>query len=63
MGHLRANGYTRSYLWTTNELFAAAGIYHKMGYTLTEEVSSSAFGKPLKEQRYDMTLISAFILP
>ena len=56
MDHLRENGYKRSYLWTTNELFIAAGIYRKMGYTLTEEITSNAFGKPLKEQRYDMIL-------
>jgi len=54
--HLKQKGYQSSFLWTTNELFTAAHIYKKMGYTLTEEVESTAFGKPLKEQRYDLVL-------
>ena len=54
--HLEENGYKSAYLWTTNELGTAAHIYKKMGFTLTEEVESTAFGKPLKEQRYDLTL-------
>jgi peptidyl-dipeptidase Dcp len=49
-------GYTSSYLWTTNELSAAAHLYAKHGFRLTEEKDSTAFGKPLKEQRYDLTL-------
>ena len=56
MDHLKVNGYKSSFLWTTNELFTAAHIYKKMGYTLTEEVPSTAFGKQLKEQRYDFVL-------
>jgi len=56
MEFLREKGYTRSYLWTTNELFAAANIYNKMGFRLTDEIASDSFGKPLKEQRYDLIL-------
>jgi peptidyl-dipeptidase Dcp len=56
MMYLREKRYQRSYLWTTNELFTAASIYKKMGFTLSEELSSEAFGKPLKEQRYDLNL-------
>jgi peptidyl-dipeptidase Dcp len=58
MAHLQKNGYKRSYLWTTHELFTAANIYRKMGFSLSEEIASTAFGKPLKEQRYDMVLRS-----
>lgn len=49
-------GYTSSYLWTTDELPAAASLYTKHGFTITEEVESSAFGKPLKEVRYDLII-------
>jgi ribosomal protein S18 acetylase RimI-like enzyme len=46
--------YTSCYLWTTNEQTTAALLYKKFGFTLTEEFESSAFGKLLKEQRYDL---------
>jgi len=54
MNHLRKNDYKNAYLWTTGELFVAAHIYRKMGFVLAEELDSDAFGKPLKEQRYEM---------
>jgi ribosomal protein S18 acetylase RimI-like enzyme len=50
-------GYTSSYLWTTKELPAAASLYKKYGFTLTEEFESSAFGKKVTEQRYDLNVI------
>jgi ribosomal protein S18 acetylase RimI-like enzyme len=53
---LKKSGYTSSYLWTTNELTAAAHLYKQHGFELTEEKESSAFGKLLKEQRYDLVL-------
>ncbi len=56
MEYLMKKGYQRSYLWTTDELFAAANIYRKMGFILTKEIASEAFGKSLKEQRYDLFL-------
>lgn len=46
--------YTSSYLWTTSELDAAASLYKRYGYYLTEEKDSSAFGKKVREQRYEM---------
>lgn len=55
MDFLRKCGYSASYLWTTHELSAAAFLYKRVGFKLTEEKESSAFGKPLKEQRYDLT--------
>lgn len=51
---LKSVGYTSSYLWTTNELPSAAHLYKKFGFVLTEEKHSTAFGKPLVEQRYDL---------
>ncbi len=56
MEYLKEKDYKSSYLWTTNELIAAAHIYKKMGFKLTEEFESTAFGKPVKEQRYDLIL-------
>jgi len=56
MDFLQACGYKTSYLWTTHELHAAAALYKRLGFQLTEEKESSAFGKPLIEQRYDLTL-------
>jgi ribosomal protein S18 acetylase RimI-like enzyme len=53
---LKKSGYTSSYLWTTNELTAAAHLYKQHGFELTEEKESTTFGKLLKEQRYDLVL-------
>ena len=49
-------GYKASYLWTTHELITAAALYKKMGFKQTEQKESTAFGKPLIEQRYDLIL-------
>jgi peptidyl-dipeptidase Dcp len=56
MNFLRECGYKASYLWTTHELFTAALLYKRLGFQLTEEKESAAFGKPLREQRYDLVL-------
>jgi peptidyl-dipeptidase Dcp len=56
MDFLRERGYKKSYLWTTHELGIAAFLYKRLGFTLTEEKESTAFGKPLMEQRYDLIL-------
>jgi peptidyl-dipeptidase Dcp len=46
-------GYTASYLWTTSELYTAASLYRRLGFTLVEEKTSTAFGeKPVIEQKY-----------
>lgn len=54
LNFLNQRGYSSSYLWTTNEQDTAARLYKKFGFKLTEEKESNAFGKPLKEQRYDL---------
>ena len=54
MDHLQSAGYRHSYLWTTHELGTAAALYKRHGFRLTEEKQSEAFGKPLREQRYDL---------
>ena len=56
MEFLAQGGYTSSYLWTTHEQTTAASLYQQYGFTLTEEKNSSAFGKPLREQRYEFTV-------
>lgn len=56
MDFLRECGYQKSYLWTTHELTTAANLYKRSGFQLTEEIESTSFGKPLREQRYDLFL-------
>jgi peptidyl-dipeptidase Dcp len=56
MEFLKACGYSKSYLWTTHELYTAAHLYKKHGFVLEEEKESLAFGKPLKETKYTLTL-------
>ena len=56
MDFLRECGYKKSYLWTTHELSTAASIYKRVGFQLTEEKETTSFGKPLREQRYDLIL-------
>ena len=56
MDSLRECGYRKSYLWTTHELETAAFLYKRLGFQLTEEKESTSFGKPLREQRYDLVL-------
>lgn len=56
MDFLQECGYKESYLWTTHELLAAASLYKRRGFNLTEEKESTSFGKPLTEQRYDLIL-------
>lgn len=53
---LQQCGYKESYLWTTHELSTAARLYKRHGFQLTEEKESTAFGKALREQRYDLVL-------
>jgi GNAT superfamily N-acetyltransferase len=53
MDFMTARGYRSSYLWTTHELGAAASLYMRYGFRLAEQTESGAFGKQLREQRYD----------
>jgi GNAT superfamily N-acetyltransferase len=56
MDFLRECGYSESYLWTTHELTTAVSLYKRVGFKLTEEKESTTFGKPLREQRYDLSV-------
>ena len=53
MDFLQAKDYKSAYLWTTSEQIAAATLYERYGFKLTEEKESDAFGKSLIEQRFD----------
>ena len=48
--------YESSYLWTTQELSTAAHLYMKYGFELTEEKASTAFGKLVVEQKYELVV-------
>ena len=54
---MKEKKYRSSYLWTTHELHTAASLYTRHGFKLTEEKESVAFGKSLREQRYDLLII------
>ncbi len=56
MEQLRVLGYRSSYLLTVDELSAAASLYKRHGFVLAHESPFTDFGKPLKEQRYELTL-------
>ena len=56
MTWLKEHDYHSSYLWTTNEQETAAELYKKLGFKLMEEHDYTAFGKLLKEQRYELIL-------
>jgi ribosomal protein S18 acetylase RimI-like enzyme len=48
-------GYASSYLWTTSDLTAAAGLYKKFGFQLTEEKPTDSFGKKaVLMQKYEL---------
>lgn len=57
LGFMNERGVKSAYLWTTEEQHAAIALYQKFGFKLTEESTSATFGKPIKERRYDLTLV------
>jgi peptidyl-dipeptidase Dcp len=56
LNFLHQGKYRSSFLWTTEEQKSAAKLYKKSGFILTEEKFSDAFGKKVKEQRYDLKM-------
>lgn len=56
LNFLEEHNYQSCFLWTTEEQKTAAGLYKKSGFILSEEKKSDAFGKKVKEQRYDLIL-------
>ncbi len=47
-------GYRSTFLWTTDEQEAAIALYERIGFRLTDAKSSTAFGRRLRELRYDL---------
>ena len=56
MQHLKNKRFSSAYLWTTHEQEAAANLYKRFGFVLTDEKHSESFGKPLFEQKYELQL-------
>ena len=54
MEFLKEKNYRSSYLWTTRELDSAISLYTRHGFKLSEEKQSTAFGRLVTEQRYDL---------
>jgi len=48
--------YRNVFLWTTNELKIATNLYIRYGFKLTKSRESSAFGKKVIEQKYQLAL-------
>lgn len=46
-------GNTSSYLWTTDDCTEAIALYTRYGFRLVEEKATSAFDRPVVEQRYE----------
>jgi len=57
MAALRELGYTSAFLWTERELAAAASLYTRHGFRLTDQKASDIFGKPATECRYDLASV------
>ena len=57
MQFLHEKKYHSAYLWTTEEQQAAAFLYKRFGFALSDEKVSETFGKTVKEQRYDLAII------
>jgi N-acetylglutamate synthase-like GNAT family acetyltransferase len=56
MAFLKSRHFKSSYLWTTHELPTAASLYKRYGFELIEEKDSTSFGKPVREQKYELLL-------
>ncbi|WP_163380909.1 GNAT family N-acetyltransferase [Cyclobacterium sp. SYSU L10401] len=52
MQHIEEHEYQTIYLWTTENLKAAANIYLNVGFRLAEQRESDTFGITLLEQKY-----------
>ena len=52
----RERGLRSVFLWTISELKAAAHLYHRAGFKLTERKTHDIWGAPHTEERYDLEL-------
>jgi GNAT superfamily N-acetyltransferase len=56
VGFCRGRGFRSVFLWTISELKAAARLYRRAGFTLTESRTHDIWGAPHTEERYDLEL-------
>ena len=54
---LKEFGYASSYLWTTSDQKEAAALYRKFGFVKTDQKPSMEFGRPVLQERYDLTRV------
>jgi GNAT superfamily N-acetyltransferase len=52
----REQHYERVFLWTVSPLVAAARVYSKAGFRISEEITHRIWGCQLTEQRYELNL-------
>lgn len=52
----RGCGFRSVFLWTISELKAAAHLYRRAGFTLTERTTHDIWGATRTEERYDLEL-------
>ena len=56
LGHARAAGFVRMYLWTLAGLPAAERLYVEAGFVLAEEITGAQWGTPVTERRLILSL-------
>lgn len=56
IAYMKERSISKAYLWTSNEQHTATALYNRYGFKLAEEKPSTAFDKPLIEQRYELDL-------
>ena len=59
MDFCKVTGYKSVYLWTAEELHAAAGVYRQFGFEKTRQISSNAWGKEIIQNCYDAEITCA----
>ena len=56
IGFSKECGYSMVFLWTTEDLTAAAKLYESFGFHITEEIRHEMWGATVTEQRYELSL-------
>jgi ribosomal protein S18 acetylase RimI-like enzyme len=56
LGFCRERDYRRVYLYTFAGLDSARRLYEQAGFRLTEEQEANSWGRPMREQRFELDL-------
>lgn len=56
IGFCRERDYRRLYLYTFAGLDSARRLYEQVGFKLSEEQEANTWGRPMREQRFDLEL-------